>query len=659
MEEVKNTQILIAIVDKSTQLTVADIAKYLNVPESEVTTNSSPKGWRVNLTPTAAEELLAKGLDTLNGEDVNFCENDPSCTVYIKGVTNVINDTDLKNALKGEGNICMTSIPRDSSHKPKGMSFVRFNRKLDALRVAEKHSSLFLNGVNLECSKFDESVSRIVNESASFRNVPESYGEQELLNLFEGYGTVKDIRINQESNSGTVYFSSPGSVQRAVQALNGKALVMNNIFYISQNDDQTRRATQYNNLYVGNIDPSVTEDELRKVFSQYGEIESLLLPTRRIKGESGQPSKEIRKNFIYISFRDSKAASNVIKEMDSRTYWGRDLDIDYYKDRDSRRPPGNISYGYRNNRDGNSVGGQNLVQDFANAMMAMMTQFNAMNMRGRGGYGGPSSGYRGNNPYRNTRGNNRGGTRGNRGRGSMRGGGYYPARSQYEHPKTMMPNTMSFPPMGSMGSMPPMSQPPMSQPPMTQPPMTQPPMSQPPMSQPPMSQPPMSQPPMTQPPMSHPPMSQPPMSQPPMTQPPMSQPPMTQPPMSQPPISQPPMTQPPMFNQSENVMSQPPIVNNMKPQPPTPSGDNEDSEKEDQLFDQGDVLKIPMDKYEESENEIGTFLYNKIELSHGSELAGKITGMFLDIPPEELYQIIHSDETYTRYIKDAEELINQ
>lgn len=105
MEENKNTQILIAIVDKSTQLTASVVANILNVPETAVSTSSSPKGFRVDLSPTQAEELLNKGTDTLNGEDVNYAEMDPYCTVYIKGVTDKVSDIDLKNALKNEGNI--------------------------------------------------------------------------------------------------------------------------------------------------------------------------------------------------------------------------------------------------------------------------------------------------------------------------------------------------------------------------------------------------------------------------------------------------------------------------------------------------------------------------------------------------------------------------
>lgn len=106
MEETKNTvTILITIVEKSTNLSPTVISELLNIPESAIATHSSPKGWRVDLEPTIANSFLEKGLDTLNGEDVNFAEADPFCTVYIKGVTNEISDSDLKNALKAEGNI--------------------------------------------------------------------------------------------------------------------------------------------------------------------------------------------------------------------------------------------------------------------------------------------------------------------------------------------------------------------------------------------------------------------------------------------------------------------------------------------------------------------------------------------------------------------------
>jgi hypothetical protein len=44
----------------------------------------------------------------------------------------------------------MTVIKTTDDHKPIGMAFVRFNRKVDAINFAEKNKTLTINGKKLE-----------------------------------------------------------------------------------------------------------------------------------------------------------------------------------------------------------------------------------------------------------------------------------------------------------------------------------------------------------------------------------------------------------------------------------------------------------------------------------------------------------------------------
>lgn len=577
MEESKTTTIIFAV-DKSSELTEQHVREYLGTLEVKVFPNSSPKGYRVQLNQEIATTLIEKGEDTLNGEKVNFAEDDPFCTLYIKGITEKLTEKDLTAALSTEGRICMASIPRDSSHKPKGMSFIRFNRRVDALTAAEKHPTLTINDVALECSKFDGKAKETVNESATFKNIPDGYGQAELSELLSQYGTVANITINQEGSTGIVSFSTSGSVQKAVQSLNGKA-IGDKVFILAAADAEKKRAGNYNNLYVGNVDISVTEAEIREVFEKYGEIESLLMPTRKVKNDS-DALIDIRKPYIYISFKDPKAASDVIKEMDTRTYWNRSLDIDYY-DPDKRRK------NFEKNAPVTQAN-QTMIHEFANAMMTMMAQFSNMNMRGaRGGYTG---GYAGGAPHRGSqyggrgggRGSTRGGPRGSTtrgGRGAPRGapGGYYQAKSQYEHPKAYMGGAMGMPPMGGMSGPPPISQPMVSH----------------------------------------------------------------------------------GYGHMDTGMGHAPQMVASHPSHVMPSQMSHPTQKSaTHISDEElEVLGFTVEEIPEHDNEIGTYLYNKIELSHGSNVAGRITGMFLDLPHEEIYSILHENEVYQKYVKDAEVLI--
>jgi len=67
-----------------------------------------------------------------------------------------------------------------------------------------------------------------------------------------------------------------------------------------------------NKLYVGNFPYSVSEDQLRGIFSQYGEISELAMIMDR---DSGRP-----KGFGFITFATQEAAEKALEQN------GNDLD---------------------------------------------------------------------------------------------------------------------------------------------------------------------------------------------------------------------------------------------------------------------------------------------------------------------------------------------
>lgn len=526
------------------------------------------------LTGTAGASTAAGAATAKQGS----AQDDPFCTLYVKGVTPGIGEPDLRAALETDGSIEKCIIPIGHDKKPTGIAFVKFYSREEALRVADLHKSVLVNGISLDISKYNGEAKDPVNQSAKFLNIPENYGREELITLFSSFGTVSEVKLNDDGDSGVVFYSTPGSVTKAVQTLNGKVMDGGKVFMVSADKNaEKHNNTQYNNLYVGNVSTYATEEEIRGVFSKFGEIESLLLPTRKIKNEAGE-LVDIRKPFIFISFKKSKNASDVIKELDTRTYWGKDLDIDYY---DPNRKKTNKEKYNPSSTAAPSAPNQGVANEFFSAMANMMTQFSNMNMRGRGGMGGQGGNYRGGQSS-NYRG--RGGRGNPRGRGGQRGGhrgsnNYYNVRSQYDQPK---PQYNGYPGAGvqSYGSMPP------AMAPATQP------------------------------------------------------------------------MQAPSYVQPEVSMPQPPMGGSMPPmagqQPPAPVVQDPTPVQDDDV----NVLALPADQYKANENEIGTFLYTKIEVKHGEQMAGKMTGMFLDLSPEEIYQIIHDPATYERYIQEATEMIN-
>ncbi len=78
-------------------------------------------------------------------------------------------------------------------------------------------------------------------------------------------------------------------------------------------------------LYVGNLPFSATEDSLRDLFTEHGEVLSLNLITDR---ETGRP-----RGFGFVEMENADAA---IEALDGTDFEGRNLKVNVAKDRPDR-----------------------------------------------------------------------------------------------------------------------------------------------------------------------------------------------------------------------------------------------------------------------------------------------------------------------------------
>lgn len=87
------------------------------------------------------------------------------------------------------------------------------------------------------------------------------------------------------------------------------------------------------NIYIGNLAYSITEDDLRQAFSEYGEVSSVNLITDKFSGQS--------KGFGFIEMPDNSQADAAIKGLNGKLLNGRAVKVNQAKprgDRPQRRP---------------------------------------------------------------------------------------------------------------------------------------------------------------------------------------------------------------------------------------------------------------------------------------------------------------------------------
>lgn len=89
-------------------------------------------------------------------------------------------------------------------------------------------------------------------------------------------------------------------------------------------------------LYAGNLSYSATEDDVRQLFSQFGDVESVKLITDR---ETGRP-----KGFGFVAMGSQEAAQKAVAELNGTSFMERTITV---AEAQPERPRESRGFGHR------------------------------------------------------------------------------------------------------------------------------------------------------------------------------------------------------------------------------------------------------------------------------------------------------------------------
>ena len=82
------------------------------------------------------------------------------------------------------------------------------------------------------------------------------------------------------------------------------------------------------NIYVGNLPYTITEDELRDVFAEFGEVSRANVITDKFSGQS--------KGFGFVEMPNNSEADEAIKALNESSLKGRNIKVNQAKPRGDR-----------------------------------------------------------------------------------------------------------------------------------------------------------------------------------------------------------------------------------------------------------------------------------------------------------------------------------
>ncbi|PHH59328.1 hypothetical protein CDD81_3378 [Ophiocordyceps australis] len=240
--------------------------------------------------------------------------------VFIKNLDVAIDNKALHDTFAAFGNILSCKVAQDEHGSSKGYGFVHYETD-EAAKQAIKHvNGMLLNEKKVYVghhipkkdrqSKFEEMKANFTN--IYVKNVAPDVTDDEFRELFQTYGDITSSSLAHDPDGksrgfGFVNFTTHENAFKAVEELNGKDFRGQDLYVgraqkKHEREEELRKsyeaarqekANKYQgvNLYIKNLDDEVDDEKLRQIFSDFGPITSAKVMRDNLT-EGGEDRKE-------------------------------------------------------------------------------------------------------------------------------------------------------------------------------------------------------------------------------------------------------------------------------------------------------------------------------------------------------------------------------
>ncbi|XP_052202106.1 polyadenylate-binding protein 8-like isoform X2 [Diospyros lotus] len=157
------------------------------------------------------------------------------------------------------------------------------------------------------------------------KNLDEAIDNKALHDTFSSFGNILSCKVaidssGQSKGYGFVQYDSEEAAQKAIQRLNGMLLNDKQVyvgpFLRKQEREMAMEKTKFTNVFVKNLSESTSEEDLKKIFGEYGTITSAVV-MRHLDGKS--------KCFGFVNFENVDAAARSVESLNGQKIDNKEL----------------------------------------------------------------------------------------------------------------------------------------------------------------------------------------------------------------------------------------------------------------------------------------------------------------------------------------------
>ncbi|KAL6755996.1 polyadenylate-binding protein 4 [Haematococcus lacustris] len=253
----------------------------------------------------------------------------PTSSLYVGDLEREVTDSQLFELFSTRGAVASVKVCRDAvTRRSLGYAYVNYNSSVDpsaAGRALDELNYTPVNGkpIRIMWSHRDPSFRKSGLGNIFIKNLDKSIDNKALHDTFQAFGRILSCKVATDSNGqsrgyGFVHFETEEAAQLAITKVNGMMIEDRIVFvgiFQKRNERPTGREL-FTNVYVKNLSLDVTDEELATLMAEFGETSSCVI----MKDESGKS-----KGFGFVNFAEPEAAAKAVETLQGKEFKGKNL----------------------------------------------------------------------------------------------------------------------------------------------------------------------------------------------------------------------------------------------------------------------------------------------------------------------------------------------
>ncbi|KZT09503.1 polyadenylate binding protein [Laetiporus sulphureus 93-53] len=254
----------------------------------------------------------------------------PSASLYVGELDPTVTEAMLFEIFNLLGPVASIRVCRDAvTRRSLGYAYVNYLNAADGERALEQLNYSLIKGraCRIMWSQRDPALRKTGQGNIFIKNLDEQIDNKALHDTFAAFGNVLSCKVATDEHGrskgyGFVHYETAEAAETAIKAVNGMLLNDKKVYvghHISRKERESKleeMKARFTNIYVKNIDAEATEEEFLDLFKQFGNVTSAVIQ-RDDEGNS--------RGFGFVNFENHEEAQQAVDTLHDSEFRGKKL----------------------------------------------------------------------------------------------------------------------------------------------------------------------------------------------------------------------------------------------------------------------------------------------------------------------------------------------